>query len=132
MFIRKSLKFIFLILAIITVVSCGAKTSDLSTTDSLYLIPDFSNKTQSEISTILDDEGLNYVFQLETSNEVEENKFLRFGNNLSVGDKVDFDTEIIVFIATEDLILPGLEGKNQLEIISILRSLDRRQGYQIS
>ena len=110
MFIRKSLKIIVLLFAVILVTSCAAKAT----------LPDLNEKDKEAIITDLDNLGINYKIMYETNTEVEEHYFIRYENDLSSGDRVSLEDEVIIILATPEYVLPDFSGMTQSEILPIL------------
>jgi endonuclease YncB( thermonuclease family) len=129
---KKVMKFIFLSLVLSLFIACGGETTTESTTITMtsttesttigYVLPDLSNKTRSEISGVLNDLGVDFSFQKETSTTIVENTFIRY-EGFSIGDTINPEQSVVVVIATEDLILPDLTGQSQTEILSTLLNL---------
>ncbi len=83
-------------------------------------LPDLTGKSKSDIKMILDELDLNYSIEYLTSDEANEDYFLRYGDNDHAGDTIIDNHEIIVYIATSKLVLPDMAGMNQTEMISAL------------
>ncbi|MFA7075615.1 MAG: lamin tail domain-containing protein [Candidatus Izemoplasmatales bacterium] len=118
-----TMMFVFLMFA----AGCnGLSTLNTSTTTEIQLfeLPDLSNKNKSEIITALEGKDINYEFVLETNKILAEETFIRYGNGLSISDKVTFDTNITIFISTSQLVLPDLSGLTMQEISAKLRDLN--------
>ncbi len=90
------------------------------TTIFTYELPDLLGNTKTEIESLFDGLGLNYILEYETNLDITENSFIHYGGEDQIGSIIDGDHQIIVVIATPKLILPDLTGKNQAEIISAL------------
>lgn len=129
---KKVMKFIFLSLVLSLFIACGGETTTESTTTTMtsttesttigYVLPDLSNKTRLEISGVLNDLGVDFSFQKETSTTIVEDTFIRY-EGFSIGDIISPEQSVVVIIATEDLILPDLSGQSQTEILSTLLNL---------
>jgi endonuclease YncB( thermonuclease family)/beta-lactam-binding protein with PASTA domain len=118
----------------LTIVACGTTTTEVTTTmepntaTGGYTLPDLSGKNKTEIETIFSySGGVIYNFVYEQNSELSEDSFIRYGGDLTAGTIVatgPHNPPVEIVIATPDLVLPDLEGKNQFEVISILRSLN--------
>ncbi|MDY0023417.1 MAG: lamin tail domain-containing protein [Candidatus Izemoplasmatales bacterium] len=85
-----------------------------------YVLPDFAGMTQTEIFTVLLAEGITFSFELEVNNDVLENTFSSYGNDLMPGQPFDEQSVLIVYIAFNETKLPDLTGKLKFEIEKIL------------
>jgi endonuclease YncB( thermonuclease family) len=123
MFFKRSLRFLLILFAAVTIVSCGAETTaptTVNTTVTGIVLPDLEGMSRSQINTTLEDLGINFIMKFETTTDISENTFIRYDNNLQPGDVISEDTEIVVFIATKDMVLPDLAGLNQQEMLTLL------------
>lgn len=123
MFFKRSIKILLVILFATAIVSCGGKTTTDTTeitTITGIVLPDLEGMSRSQINTTLSELGINFIMKFETTTDISENTFIRYDNNLQPGDAISEDTEIVVFIATEDMVLPDLAGLNQQEMLTLL------------
>ena len=110
------LPFLF-IFSLFILVSCGK-------TEGIITLPDLQDKNKSEIEDILDNLDINYYFEEELNNDIDENYFIRYGNNLEAGDEVTSVQEIEIVVAINNPRLPDLADKNRTEIEDILDDLN--------
>ncbi|MCF7923907.1 MAG: lamin tail domain-containing protein [Candidatus Izimaplasma sp.] len=103
-----------LIFSLLILVSCGEDEA---------VLPDLTDKNRTEIASVLDELNINYSFEEELNNEITEDYFIRYGNDLSTGNKVSLEQEVIVVVAINDPMLPDLSGESRTEIITILDDL---------
>ncbi|HQN74844.1 MAG TPA: hypothetical protein PK160_02285, partial [Bacillota bacterium] len=134
----KSRIFTFILISLVAVllVACGGNTTTGITTETPttnptttlttvteepeVTLPDLSNKTKTEIISILDELSLNYYFKYQQTTDVSEDIFIGYGNELVAGNTVSVDTEIEVILATESYVLPDFSGLTQSEIFLLL------------
>lgn len=88
----------------------------------LYL-PDLSGKNKDEIINIMTELGLEPIFEYETSQSIEPNDFIRYGEGFNVGDDVPADGKVSVVVADAYPKLPNLEGKTVEEATALLDNL---------
>ncbi|MCK4551798.1 MAG: lamin tail domain-containing protein [Tenericutes bacterium] len=128
-------KFIYLILFVslsILMVSCGETTtltestteSDNTTTAEVITLPDLSGYSKSEIISELNSLDIDYIFEYETNQDIDEDYFINYGGEDQSGMTISEDHEVVIIIATSKLILPDLLGENQLEMYQILQALN--------
>ena len=128
---KKIFTLIFIIFSVFIMVSCGGNTANTdvttaipttedSTTESTYTLPDLQGKSKTEITSVLDGLLANYTFVLEQNTELTEDLFIRYENGLEAGETVNLDTNIIVVIATPNYVLPDFSGQTQNEIFLTL------------
>ncbi len=85
-----------------------------------YVLPDFSGLTQSEIFLLLLGKGVLFTFEVEVNNDVPNQTFSSYGNDLKAGDKIDSQTQLIIYIGFNTAKLPDLTGKLKGEIEKVL------------
>ncbi|PKK95628.1 MAG: hypothetical protein CVV60_00220 [Tenericutes bacterium HGW-Tenericutes-5] len=135
MLLKKSLRLFIALLAIITFVSCGLGTTEITTntpttettqtptteatTNNLYTLPSLEGMNRQEIITALEGSGISYTFKWETNLEISEEDFIRY-DDLEVGDQVELGSNVVIFIATPHYVLPDFSGKTQSEIFSLI------------
>lgn len=129
MYIRRLLRFSFLLLLTFLLIGCNETTNstdDLTTTDpatlTQYQLPDFSNKTETDVVAFFTQLNAKYIIKYQTSSSTP-NQFIDYEGDLNVGDYVQLNTEVIVLIATDKLVLPNLLGQNLITITTTLRGL---------
>ncbi|MDT8336402.1 MAG: lamin tail domain-containing protein [Candidatus Izemoplasmatales bacterium] len=123
MFFKRNLRFLLILFITVAIVSCGGKTITITTENTTITeitLPDLEGMSKSQINTALGDLGINFIMKFETTTDISENTFIRYDNNLLPGDVISEDTEIVVFIATEDMVLPNLTGLEQQEMLVLL------------
>ena len=130
---KKVIYFILFMSLSILMVSCGETTAvtEITTTATenttvaeVITLPDISGYSKSEIITELDALDIDYIFEYETNQEIEEDYFVDYGENYQIGETVGEGHDVVIILATSKLILPDLLGKTQLEIITSLMSLN--------
>lgn len=85
-----------------------------------YVLPDLSGLTQSEIFLLLLGKGVLFTFEVEVNNDVPNQTFSSYGNDLEAGDKIDSQTQLIIYIGFNTAKLPDLTGKLKGEIEKVL------------
>jgi endonuclease YncB( thermonuclease family) len=85
-------------------------------------LPDLIGKTESEISEILDELGIDYQFSIETNNDVDDMTFSRYGNPYSPGDEITNpeNLTVMIYLGANDPILPDLSGLDVSQIEPIM------------
>ncbi len=133
MFRKGILIFAGIILAAFTV-SCGgdttttpittAQTTEETTISSeiSYILPDLTGMSDSEIETALNELGIDFEFRYETNTEIDEDVFIRYGGEDTIGSSISDGHVVVVFISTHRLVLPDLSGMTQLQIILAMNS----------
>ncbi|MBI9009578.1 MAG: lamin tail domain-containing protein [Tenericutes bacterium] len=86
-------------------------------------LPELTGITKSEITTILNDLGINFSFKYVTNQDVTEDNFLGYANDDQVGTTYSDNHEVVVNIATTRNVLPDLTGKTDKEIITEMLQL---------
>ncbi|MFW5888876.1 MAG: lamin tail domain-containing protein [Bacillota bacterium] len=105
------LPFLF-IFSLFILISCGED-------EIIITLPDLTDKSRAEISTVLDENDINYNFEYETNTDLEEDTFIRYKGEYSSGDVYNKDETVTVVISTEDIVLPDLEGMTESQIVDI-------------
>lgn len=121
---RRVIKISFIITIMLLMVSCNKTTFSTTTTTELtgYQLPDLTNKSKTEIITFFSNLGATYSFIYQTSSLTPDN-FVAYDGDLNIGDHVLVDTEIIIVLATDKLVLPNLLGKDLMAVNTALRAL---------
>jgi endonuclease YncB( thermonuclease family)/beta-lactam-binding protein with PASTA domain len=130
MFIKKIIKLSLIFTLMLTIIACGATTTEVTTTiepntaTGGYELPDLSGKNKTEIETIFANSGgVIYNFVYEQNTELGEDSFIRYGGDLTVGTIVvtgNTNPPVEIVIATPNFVLPDLTGLNQTEILGIM------------
>lgn len=130
MFIKKIIKLSLIFTLMLTIISCGTTTTEVTTTiepntaTGGYVLPDLSGKNKTEIETIFSySGGVIYNFVYEQNSELSEDSFIRYGGDLTAGTTVvtgNTNPPVEIVIATPDFVLPDLTGLNQTEIVGIM------------
>lgn len=118
------------------VVSCGAQTSASTqspttnqpttaetTTVAHYTLPDLSGMDETAALAALADAPVTVNVQYEENETVDNNLFVRYGDDLSAGDSVAEGATITLYFAINYPELPDLTGKSKNDIISELDAL---------
>jgi beta-lactam-binding protein with PASTA domain len=130
MFIKKIIKLSLIFTLMLTIIACGATTTEVTTTiepntaTGGYDLPDLSGKNKTEIETIFANSGgVIYNFVYEQNTELGEDSFIRYGGDLTAGTTVvpgPHNPPVEIVIATPNFVLPDLSGLNQTEILGIM------------
>ena len=103
-------------------------TTQPPTTEAPIFLPELEGEDKAEIILILSDLDLNFRFVYEKNTSVDEDFFIKYGNELQPGIQVTKETDVPVVIATPYFVLPDLSGKTQSEIFMMFLG----QGFTFS
>jgi beta-lactam-binding protein with PASTA domain/endonuclease YncB( thermonuclease family) len=95
-----------------------------------YVLPDFSGKTQSEIFSSILGKGFSFSFEVEVNNDVPDQTFSKFGDELEAGDVFDGTTTLVIYIGFNTVTLPDLTNKLKSEIVKILTEAQIQYNFE--
>lgn len=85
-------------------------------------LPDLTGLDKQEMETLLDQLGIQYTFEYQSSETIELDHFISV-DSFNVGDFISAQTVINIKIATDEVVLPALDGLTETEITTLLTSL---------
>ena len=91
--------------------------------DTTITLPDIRFKNEDEIIQIMNSLGLDYTIEVVENNDIPEGQFTSYGGDLEVGDKINPDIGIIIYVAIHVNRLPDLTGKNTSQILSAISKI---------
>ncbi len=116
---RKTLKTLFIIFALVLLVSCnGGKKEEVK-------LPDLAgySKQQVEMSIGSLKKDVNLSFEYEYSDDIEPNRFIKYKGSFNAGDVVTDGLDLTVIIASSRYALPNLNGKTEADITTLLNQV---------
>ena len=93
-------------------------------------LPDLTNMHKDQIISTLDGLGILYEFVYETNEEVLVDYFVRV-DDYQINDFISSNVTLTITLATDEVIIPSLEGLNEFEIHTLLTSLGLTFSFQI-
>lgn len=89
-----------------------------------YALPDLLGLNKQQTEDLFLDYDLFITLEDKIDNSATRGRFLAYGNELEVGDKVKKNSSIVIYFAVHKNILPNLAGVPQSEILSYFRYMD--------
>ena len=104
--IKHCKKFLIILVLLFCLFGCESETN------TSVKLPNLTNMSRSSIDKTLKRLDIHYTYRIESrmySNENEYDKFIKYGNNLEIGDKVEKGSSIIVYttalhLPTQDIV----------------------------
>ncbi len=108
----KKVLLVFTLILLLTLVACSGSPR----------LPELSGQTEVEVTQTLSDLDIQFNIMYIESNTIETGYFISY-DIVNVGDRVDSETVVIVYIADNGYLLPDLTGETEADVIATLDEL---------
>lgn len=116
--LKKSLNILMSLLVALVLVACGNGTKEVE-------LPLLSGRSRTEIQMELTSLNIEFEILEEVNFNLQEGRFIRYGDGLAPGMKVDINETLVkVYVSTHKNILPDLTGLTEGQVINRLNPFD--------